>query len=515
MARERARFEMTSVARIRERLRASSFIGSVGVYVVGGTVHRAAVFALVPLYTRYLTAAEFGLWGILNSILIVLTVVLDLGISKSVLRYYFDHDSDDARVRGYMVVSFGLRVAATVLLVALAYCLGRPLWALSVGDGLPYTPYVPLLLAAVAGETLGLMVIAVYRAQNRPLPFILARGSQAILQLSLSAVLVAVMGFGVLGAIIGQAVGAAVVGTVVAVAFVRENLRGGLRIEIEDVWHNLRYGVPLIAHELAWWVRSSADPIILAQFVSLASIGVYHLGYMAGLALSFLVHSIDLAYAPRYYRTMRTNARAHIEVATYASRFIGFIGVLCTFGMLFAGEVIVVVADASYAGAGVIAPIVLAGYFLHAQYVLYVKPLAYHKRTGLIPLLTVVPSMAGIYANTLLVPHFGAIAAAWVTVATFAVVAAAVYGVSQRIDAVPYSTGRILFFTCLVLLTGVWSALLSPEYGTLEAFLTKGVILALVAVAAWRMLLDPGHALAETGTAAAANPMTAVTGSAE
>ena len=61
-----------------------------GIYLIGNVMNRVGAFLLLPLYTRHLAVAEYGVLEILYSTVAVISVVLAAGLSHTTLRFYFD-----------------------------------------------------------------------------------------------------------------------------------------------------------------------------------------------------------------------------------------------------------------------------------------------------------------------------------------------------------------------------------------------------------------------------------------
>src|SRR5215470_1356490 len=66
------------------------------IYGIGNIAISLLSFLLVPLYTHYLSLAEFGVYSLMVIVYSLMSLVVDLGLSSSVSRYYFD----DARAHG-------------------------------------------------------------------------------------------------------------------------------------------------------------------------------------------------------------------------------------------------------------------------------------------------------------------------------------------------------------------------------------------------------------------------------
>ena len=86
--------------------------GNYGVKLVG--------FFLIPVYTRYLTPADYGVLALVATFNRILFVFLNLGQSTALFRFYYDHDEPEGRERViagslWIILLISLPVALAVL----------------------------------------------------------------------------------------------------------------------------------------------------------------------------------------------------------------------------------------------------------------------------------------------------------------------------------------------------------------------------------------------------------------
>jgi O-antigen/teichoic acid export membrane protein len=255
----------------------------------------------------------------------------------------------------------------------------------------------------------------------------------------------------------------------------------------------LGYGLPLVPHALASWVLQAADRLILERHVSLTELGLYNFGYTLGMAMQFLVMGINQAWMPHYFRLMKADPEAKKKVVRVTSIYIALVGGACLFGVLFAGEIIRLLMPASYWASARYVPPVATGYLLLGLYYFASSPLFFLKKTRVIPLLTGSAAALNIVANVWLVPSYGAMASAWITLATYGLLFLLAYLVGQHYQRIAYPQARYGFFIGLVLIATV----AATPLGTLAmpGMALKAVLVIVYAAAAYRILLRPqkGH----------------------
>lgn len=73
----------------------------------------------------------------------------------------------------------------------------------------------------------------------------------------------------------------------------------------------------------------------------------------------------------------------------------------------------------------------------------FTKELFFHKQPGIASLVMTLPALVGVGANLLLVPRYGAVAAAWTSALTGAVSLAGSIAMTQRIERTGHQLGRL------------------------------------------------------------------------
>src|SRR6185312_13388955 len=68
------------------------------IYGLGGLVSRILATLLLPLYTHYLPPGSYGRVELVTAATAVLSIVLQMGISSSFFRFYFDAKEESARL---------------------------------------------------------------------------------------------------------------------------------------------------------------------------------------------------------------------------------------------------------------------------------------------------------------------------------------------------------------------------------------------------------------------------------
>jgi O-antigen/teichoic acid export membrane protein len=444
---DRAPLEDVMAGSLIRRLRASRMVTNTGAYLAGTMLNRLMPLLLVPIYTRIWSTAEFGAWGFCMTVLNVLLIVSGLGLDAATTRLYYDHREPD-EIRRFLVVGFVLRIAVAV---GTALVLVGPLiavWPWISGGAIPALPFVPLLLAGSSIQAVVAFNLANARAERRAKAFVQIQLAQAVLQATASVALVAA-GWGAAGAFYGYAIGAGIVALVVGARFLRRNRTTG-RLPWAQMRENLAYGIKTLPEALSMWLRRMADRVIIGRSVSMSDLGLYQLSASGMAPLSIVMASFNAAYQPFFYERRRQGAQALPLIAALDMAIVAALALLSLCVMAVAPELIRLLGPPRYAGAEHMTPALVLSVMLDGIQMQFTKELMFHKRPGLASWMITPPSVLGVVADILLIPHFGAIAAAWVAAAVSATALIGVVIATRRVERTGHDLRRLALVCALV-----------------------------------------------------------------
>ncbi len=409
------------------------------VYAIGDIVTRGAALLLLPLYTRFLSPEDYGIVGVAEMIKQVLQMLLTLGATGIVIRFYAITTNVADRRR-----LFGTLWLLLICLPGLA-CLAL----LTVGRPLLETLFVqldvdrhltPTLLTTFLISAFLLIPPGILRAREQAVGYVAF--SLGLFASSNLAILwqVVLLGRGAEGYLTGQLIGAGLMAIIATGMLLRE-------VTIRPAWRYvapmLAYGLPLVPHYVGHWALGLSDRLILERFVSLTDLGLYTLAYQIGLVAQLLVQAVNNALLPMFGRAATDEGEfARLpQVATYAV-FAEAAAVLAL--ALAAPSLVQLVTPPNYHSAGMLAIPILLGYLAFGLYGLPMNGLAQMVgQTRLVPLLTLSAAGVNIGLNLLLVPRYGVWAAAFVSLVGYLVLLLLVWMAAQRARPLPYEYGRI------------------------------------------------------------------------
>jgi len=71
--------------------------GHAGIYAVGVILNRAVSFLMLPVYTRYLLPADYGVMEILELTVDIVSIVTGMGILQGLFKFYYEVENEKDR----------------------------------------------------------------------------------------------------------------------------------------------------------------------------------------------------------------------------------------------------------------------------------------------------------------------------------------------------------------------------------------------------------------------------------
>jgi O-antigen/teichoic acid export membrane protein len=409
------------------------------IYALGLLLLRGMSFLLIPLYTRYLDRAEYGIVAVAASVTAVLAVLGPLSLHGALARLYFDARSgaDRRRVAGALWVA---TVLAAGVLTLLLDRIGEQ-WAAALLPDVPFHPYIRLAIWTAFLTTFGLIPLNQLQIEERPGLYVKVTVAGTLITTLCIIWLVVVRGMGAYGYVLGTFIGSALLAIPYTVLAARMSTLG---LHWNVTRAALTYSLPLVPHALAGWVLELSDRALLQRFVPLTQLGLYSLGYQLASLLTMAATAINFAWTPYMYGVVRD--RADTAPAELGRMTTYYAAVLCVLGLgvaLLGGDVLRLLTEPAYHPAYRVVPLIVLGLLFNGLYLVPANLLFLKSKTGLIPLVTIAAGAVNVALLLWLAPRVGIMAGAWATVAGYAVMLFLVWLVARSVFRLPYEYGRL------------------------------------------------------------------------
>lgn len=479
-------------------------LSSTGTYAAAAVAQRAVGFLLIPVYTRLIDPAEYGILEIFAVFSSIAFAFLSVGLPSAINKCYH-RDCGSPRDQA-TVLTTALAIDLPILLggCAALMAFARPLsqWLLGRADAADL-----FVLVVVTALLFGLtaLLLANLRAQERAAAFSLLSLLQFVTALGLNIVLVVVYEWGIHGVLWGNLLSNAVM---LPAALLVASRRSAWTFNRRLVGPLVRFGALLIPVTLAAWAMDLSDRYVLRLYRDLSEVAVYGVGYKFGMILELaVVWPFQLAW-PAFAFSI-SNRAGHEDTYARAMTYLVTVLAFCTLmiALLTATALPSVVGD-GYRDAYRVVPLVAVAYACNGIQYCVAPGVHITGNTRYLTLFSGAAAVLNLGLNFALIPRFGMMGAAWSTVAAFLLLAVATATLSQRVHPVPYEYARLAKIPAAAALAYlVTTSLAPPQLPLALAWTVAAPTLVFTATLALTGFLDPGERRALRGAVRRLAPM--------
>lgn len=273
-------------------------------FTVCSFVQKGISFITVPIFTRLMSAAQYGTFSLYQSWDGVIIVFATLNLSYQVFNnglVKFEDDRD-----GYTSSMLGLSNVCTTVLLLLYLVFQVQVNSVS---GLSTPLFLLMFLQYYFNQALALWTVKErFFYRYRALSIITILSGIASSCLGVAAVVVCD------DKVLARVASLALVNVIVGIGIYANILRGSRKLVCLSYWkYVLRLNLPLIPHYLSMTVLGSSDRIMIANICGASFTAYYSVAYNVASILTLLTSSINSSYIPWFYQKMRDGDSASIS----------------------------------------------------------------------------------------------------------------------------------------------------------------------------------------------------------
>lgn len=378
-------------------------------YTIGNYMLKGLSFLTVPIFSRLLSAADYGIFNSYLAYQTILFLLVGMALHTSLKNARYKFKDDFAGYTSNCILLATCSLGVWLLIANVCY----PLYGQLLG--FPRS-IVNLLLLDSFGTALIQFFNVYVGLDYRYTSFLKISAFNAIGNLALSVLLILTVcnENRAMGRIMGNALPVVAIACVIIGYFWRQK-RPVFKPEYAK--YAVRYSIPLIPHGISQVVLSQFDRIMIQNMVGNAQAGIYSFGYTIFSIINVTASSLDNVWGPWFYEKM--NQGKFEDIRQNSSKYA--FGMLMFSGMVMLGtpELVKILGAREYWDAMyTVIPIVVGGYFMF----LYTFPSSveyFYEKTKFIALGTGMAAIINIILNLIFINKFGYIAAAYTTLVTY------------------------------------------------------------------------------------------------
>lgn len=428
------------------------------VYGFASVLSRGVQIILIPIYTRFIAPAEFGVIDIVAVLGAFVNLTVAVEISQGVARYLADAEEESDRCK-FASTSVIFSVGAYSTFAVVSVVLASPLADLLFGsDRWASTLRIGIVALAVSG--LFALLQDLLRWRLDPGAYLLASVAYALGNVGVGVYLVVFAGVGVAGVLWGQLAGA-FAGVFIAWSRMTDFIVPSF--DTRRLALMVAYSAPLVLSGVAVFANQFIDRIAVKQLLGIDSLGTYGVAARFSSALGLTTLAIQAAFTPLLYQRYQEQGTP-LELARlfrfYCAVMAPAIGAIA----LFSPEFVTLLSGPAYREAKDVLPILAVASLLTTMYI-FAPGTFLAKRTGVVAGINMVAAVVNLALNVILVPLLGIQGAALAACCAAAIAFSGFMMSSQRLYPVPHEWKKIRNAAGLALALiaiGIWLSLKQP-----------------------------------------------------
>lgn len=427
-----------------------------GLYSIVQVLPPLVSLILVPITTRVLTRADYGVQDLLSQVIVVISMLLGAYLGTSL--GYFYYEAEPARRKQVV----GTSILGSLSLGLLAGVICFP-FAGRISDlvfpQLSAAPYLRLLFVLLPASFLIDALLSWLRVANRPGVFVLGSILRAGLTVAATIFFLGFLKLHVWGVLYSTTVALLVTTAVLVIYWL---LSEGPAFDRALFVRMLRFSFPLAMGGLAMFILHFGDSFVLPHFRPYGDLGLYRLAYKVAMLVSAAYGAFGMYWYAQVFQIMRRQD-AHVVFArliTYVLLGVSYFS-LCL--IVCARPALRKIAGPAFQDCASLIPLLVIAYFLRSIGDFMRGLFLFEGRPGYDAILTWTGAAVCIGGYALLIPPYGVWGAEYATLAAFAI---------------------------LAIISIIWTYRLHP-YRVEAARLVKIGIASAAASACWAMLRGP------------------------
>ena len=377
-------------------------------FMICSILQKGLAFIAIPIYTRLLTTTEYGTFSVYNAWFSLASVFATLSISSE---YYviavLKNNLDSKRM---LSILQGCSIACTSAFFAAIYIFCVPVMNIT---GLNFVT-LSLMFVQVLFST---PILFLTRKQQYEFKFKLI--VSVTLAMSVLTIVMSLLMINVLPDKSNSLIlGAATVQIAFGIALFIYNQVQGRKFYDKQIWKEaIRFCVPLVPHNLAYFVLNSSDRVMIDRMCNTSDAGIYALASQISIAIGIVTNALSASLNPWVLRKLKQ--RNFSDIANVMNKLAVWVGAIIIVASLVVPDVLWITTSSEYHEAKwVMPPIMLGAYFLFIGGIPCWISL-FHENQKNVAIASSMAAIVNIVLNCISIPTFGYIAVAYTTMISY------------------------------------------------------------------------------------------------
>jgi O-antigen/teichoic acid export membrane protein len=255
-------------------------------------IERVIAFLLLPIYTRYFTTAEFGVFDLITVVIGIVIIFAHLQLETSLQRYYFDYEGDEKNLFISTIV-ITMTILSVILTVILT--LGATLISDLVLKNSQYSHLFKLAAVQIPFTNYSMLALVILRYEKKNKLFTIMIVAKMFVTVLFTLIFVAWLKMGLNGVFYAQLLGL-IVSSILLFFSIRDF--STFKISNDLLKKAFAYAIPQFPARIGSVLLTYANRFFMVGYLTLSAIGIYSLSLKLASVLQIVYAAFVMAWAP-------------------------------------------------------------------------------------------------------------------------------------------------------------------------------------------------------------------------
>ena len=421
-----------------KRIKNSLFLKNTFIYTFLQIFNKGVSFLLLPILTYYLSPIDYGIISNFNVLLGVFAIFISISVPGAITINFFKLRNNE-QIAYYLGNSFIVLFINFIVVCSLVFFF-KKLNMINI----KFTYFwISIILITAFFEILSQIFLIIFRNLEKAKIFAIFEISKTLLNIFITLILVIYFNLHWVGRVSGIIFANILFGVISLYILYKINFFK-IKIMKKYIIDIYKFGLSLLPHNIALWLRTSIDIILITNLINVSSAGIYSFGYTFGAMIGIIAHSFNNAFVPYLYKKLEEknfNENLKIIKITYLY-FILILIFAILYSLLLYFSFPYFINSNFLESRNIIIWIALA-YAFNGMYLMVVNYIFYEKKTFYISVTTIIMSLLQVLISYLFIKEFGIIGAAYANVIVYLFTFLIIWKISTKVYSMPWS----YFFT--------------------------------------------------------------------
>jgi len=414
------------------------------IYGAANLLQKGIGFIMIPLYTHYLSPADYGVLELMDLTINVISMLIGMGLGSAIIRFYHHYESLEDKVEVFTTAFIFIAISCLIA-VAVSEWFAKPISGIVLGK-FEYSYYFQIIFISMGLQTIASVPENLLLAKKRSLTFSLISVGTLISYLTFNILFLVVFKMGIMGILVSMLITKVLnTSSLLIITFYRVRLVCSFK-KLKEM---IGFGLPLVPAGIGMFIMHFSDRFFVQKYCSLNDVGLYSLGYKFGMILSVIVSApIFRIWDTQRFEIAKTNDAKEVfsKIFTYYSAVVIFAGLVIS---IFIEEIISLMAASEYHRAAAVTPLIVLSYIFYGIANFCTLGIMITNKTKYVAYIQLPMAGINILFNMFFISRYGVMGAAISTVLTFLLLAVFNYVILQKIYPIPLEYGRVFVLFAL------------------------------------------------------------------